>query len=46
MYWMPAVSATKTYGLRPMVGSLAMLLHFHIDQFHFPLFRHMADRTR
>jgi glycosyltransferase involved in cell wall biosynthesis len=21
------------------------ILHFHIDQFHFPLFRHMADRT-
>ncbi len=21
------------------------ILHFHIDQFHFPVFRHMADRT-
>ncbi len=21
------------------------ILHFHIDQFHFPLFRHMANRT-
>ena len=21
------------------------ILHFHIDQFHFPLFRQMADRT-
>jgi hypothetical protein len=21
------------------------ILHFHIDQFHFPLFRRMADRT-
>src|SRR6266446_6302094 len=21
------------------------ILHFHIDQFHFPLFRHMAGRT-
>jgi glycosyltransferase involved in cell wall biosynthesis len=21
------------------------ILHFHIDQFHFPLFRHMAERT-
>jgi glycosyltransferase involved in cell wall biosynthesis len=21
------------------------VLHFHIDQFHFPLFRHMAERT-
>lgn len=21
------------------------ILHFHIDRFHFPLFRHMAERT-
>ena len=21
------------------------ILHFHIDQFHFPIFRHVADRT-